>query len=390
MNGKFKSCVSVFLLSVFISISSVFPVFADDFVTTPIPDYVESTVNSETAEEVAVLGTIAQLITDGTTFDFSNFNGSYSDFIDSIYNLSPLYLWDYGFNQVNNLITEIDNQVPVLRWLDNMFGFGPFETISGVVNEKYKGVFNRFNQDNEEVPSPPSDYTSYIQLINGDSGSGYEDFWWRDFQQYYPYGGNTPQYLNYPLYTKSYRFRSGNGTSASNRPIRCYDLTSIYIIWNESIQKYETTITTQSCPNFLSIGYNTNESTRVYSSDSTSFYNGDTVIYGNYYNSTTVESYSVRYEHSTITGILTKIASNWRNVNIYVNGVPWAIVGDTSSYYYVDPNGLKYQDTEINVKVDYPDNTYFDYNILKQIIQKPIFLLKKWNILSSKTIAQQN
>lgn len=346
-----------------------------------------------TDSQLADIGTImlSNLITSGeaTEIDFSDYTES--DGLDFLIALGELAvtgdttgLIEFGLDWLGGELSDAyDNFIWSIReWehdiapdlYDFWYNGGPYE-----INIQKNANFTKPLRDlltprgeDDNIPVPPIDYASYINIINGDSGNGL-DFYWKN------YNINGGSFLTIPqsITSVSYCLPTNNWSQTSSSIVSDY-FTSKFII-SDLI-----TFNINSQPNsdLYSITmsgynpYNYNNWVFTFQKAMWKTANQSILYYGDYVNNNTFNNYWV-YQYSSFSNkslidCLTYLSYNFRNVNIYVDGVPWAIVSsNTPTYPIVIPNTLTIFNDQ-PLQYTFPDPTYLDIPNLKTLITNAI------------------
>ena len=317
---------------------------------------------------------LSSLISSGeaTEFDFSDYTDDGTDLLlgigELIFTGDPSGLVDCGLNWLGDTIDDTYNSFieSIREWEYNvapdLYNWWYKDTDYEYKLQSVQSIAKPLRRlltppDNSPTPQPDPNYNALLNAINGDG------FYFKNWENGY-FNGNI-YYDYYPLYNYSYvSLNNGYGDGNTNYGTisQLTNIISIYIVsaGNDTYSSY--------------IPYTMRGNAFAYSRSSRSIYGrigpNLTWIAGNQgVNTGDTDSYK-DFPASSLYNILSSVASYFRNVNIYVDGVPWSIVSDVS-YPVIIPNQLTiWQDEPL--AYDFPSDTYVKLPDLTNIITNAI------------------
>ena len=354
-----KIGVIIFSL-IFVTTLSMVHVKADEIVSTYIDTYSPSLTEEEN-KQINGAKYLIEYLRQGGSIDLTNKSNGYTaiDLLDDVADffngtIASIFGDDgYWINNISN--TQVPEYIylkePIVTSFIN-FGLNALCDLSTIF----------------PTPSVPEEYASYIQLINGTNNNGL-DFFWRDYQ-YIPNSplGITPitqTDYSFVLSLLKYKGRDIENTNY-NIVMSAFD-TNYHILYSTPITIY---ITEEPNTNWLITAQINTDIAENFTPNNAYFYqarayngtisNSDAYMtsrntYNNSYKVT-----SISYEFSTLTEVLTYCVQSFRNVNIYVNGVPWSLPHETQTYSIDFGQGTYVTDTNTPIQYDYPEPTKID------------------------------
>lgn len=349
---KFIVFISVLVLTLS---SFTIQVYATEIENGNIFAEVTPPVSLDDVHEITVLGTIADMITNnGVNFDFSDFTGSYDDFINYIFNTIENASFS-AQNFVQEQLQTVGNNL--IEWVRNTF---TNRTNFGGASNYALQMFNIASQlyPNDEIETNPD--TNYLQYIDDINGNG---FWWKNFPNANGYDRRIPGISVYPpnlssWYCPDTQYYFTNTASRVNYSY-IMDIQTLHIYSNNGVYYLSHTLNGTIEESFLvtsNIGnhYGTINTNSTFSP----FSNRD------------IPDNTIVTTSGTLEDVLIYISRHFKNVNLYVDNVPWSIVGqETPNKIIYSADNLKYRDTNTSINVNFPTGTYLDYDTLKQIIE---------------------
>lgn len=343
-----------------------------------------------TDSQLADIGTImlSNLITSGeaTEIDFSDYTDSNGlDFLIALGELAvtgdTTGLIEFGLDWLGGeLSNAYDNFIWSIReWehdiAPDLYDFWYNGTEFEIDVNKNQGFSKPLRElltprgGDEIIPNPDENYRSYINKMNGNQAGG---FFWINANERFYYNPYTFQFINFPLnsvsYYKSY-YNSFGSYSYSVSDIEVSNILTLYI--NSIDNSYIGSITniSGSLPSVIITDYNIN---RDWFSISYSGQDG----YINYFNAGVGLSINagrvLTYQDSSLSNVFSFFADRFRNINIIVDGNPWAIVNYISpTYPIVIPNTLTIFNDQ-PLQYTFPEPTYLDIPNLKTLITNAI------------------
>lgn len=329
--------LSILLL---LALAGFVPVKADDVaVVTPYID--TPTLTEQEIFDNSVTTWLVEYLRSGGTIDVGNSSDDYS--------VTDL-IKDFG----EFVVDVVGNAVDLINPFQTEFEWGngyPLKKATPTIFQ-FMGMlpFRALESFDTPVPEPDPLYIGYINIINGDG------FWWRNFTNKTLYE-NIPSLVYYPCDNVSW---VSNSTFTAN------------IIYNENIYCH--------CTNILTINIVTDGDGYSYSVSAPylkqfiRYYNypNDYVGYDYGYIITRTDRTGFQYLsdnngsltdtfHGSLEQIFERLAVKYRNININVDGVPWAMVNQDTSYNIqlsndtVTPQGERVRwmyDKEIYIDID--------------------------------------
>lgn len=175
--------------------------------------------------------------------------------------------------------------------------------------------------------NPPDEYKYYIDYINKredkNTSEGFFFYNWPDKRPY----GTLDEYKHYPLTKLSYR-NPGNVQTAgiwTNSVYACEPIT-VKINKVEGSNYYSWTINGQYVAQFETTSSSYQQHFAYYSSSNSQRYT-DKAFWGSTYGVTdNPPTFTDSIHNNTLTACFELLKAEYRNINIYVDGEPWAIV----------------------------------------------------------------
>lgn len=241
--------------------------------------------------------------------------------------------------------------------------------------EHYDLALDTFKALSRYTPSSnpiyPDDYAYLIELINGES-NGY-GFFWGNYQNEYLYNGNIWYAKYYPFtsvsYFKrnySYEFVMLENTPYQQGSLLCSDsvLTlNINTISDNSFQGNISGITIVNPSCSASQDFSWGNGVRLNFLSNGTWYGNN----GDYRDAT-----SCTFNGTSILEVLSYFAQRFRNINIYVDGVPWAVVAPSINPSLDIDGFLKLFGNDRPQEYNLQPNTKIDYDQLYQVIYNAI------------------
>lgn len=338
---------------------------------------------------------LSSLITSGeaTELDFSDYTDSDTDFLLALGELvvtgDPTSLIDCGLDWLGGEIDDAyDSAIQSIReWEYNMsptlyYWFvdtqPPYElspTYNNIrdLSQPLRRLLTPPDSDSP-TPTPSSDYTTYINLMNSNVGTGLDFFWKNYIYSDYHYYDLTFNFSNSfdkfsyfcanPVYGVGTFLNSPYNASNSNYPVYGTDIITLHI-FSDEFNKYNLVTQLNSNNNFL-IEYNSN--TLWYCLN----FRGDpnNNVLTNFEPNTTPYNGTYTLSNVTLEEMFQHISNRFRNVNIYVDDVCWAYVGN-SDYPIIIPDQLTIWNDQ-PLQYEFPSDTYLKLPDLTNIITNAI------------------
>lgn len=318
------------LIVMFIALAGLTPVKADDVAV--ITPYVDSpTLTDEQIFNLENASLLLEYLRKGGTIDVKNTSSDYS--ADDL-------LSDFG-NFVRDVVGEFIDIVNPFQTEIEYHGLQPISPAKSAVIQ-FMGALPFYalqNTDNEPTPEPPIEYNSYIDYINGSGfffknwnngtpSQGQINEGFTTMQNYYPNG-------NYSWFC--HQLNVDWGINNSNLVV-CSDIKTVNIYSIDDVYYMALPVTALPAFNafYASDGHN------LYVGQLSTSYLGQTNIISSRYtmiNNSIYNNTNKTYTYQctgTLVQCLDYVKNNMKNVNIYVDGVPWSIVGEAVNNYQIE------------------------------------------------------
>lgn len=337
-----------------------------------------------TDSQLADIGTImlSNLITSGeaTELDFSDnttINGT--DFLKALGKLAitgdTTYLEENGFDWISDIPLVEDIIWKIREWQYNIspdlynlwYNDGKWE-IDVTKNQGFTKPLRELltpRDGDDVVPQPNPDYADYINYINGSllspSNFDYDSMFGNYYRSYYrPFGSIMASSNN--------NFYSVNVGSSVWIETVFQNIIDIYIFSNNDI--YSFTINNENIYkyNWVASSSGSRSDIGLWTKDTNNYINGRSSPIGSPYIST-FNGYS--YSGSLLQ-VFNVLRQRFKNINIYVDGVPWSIISSNiPNYPIVIPNTLTIFNDQ-PLQYTFPEPTYLDIPNLKTLITNAI------------------
>lgn len=365
MNRFFYGFIAFLFL--FLSIYPFSNVFADnDLVITGTPSPVQGDITDEDLKDMIVAGITADLISQGYSIDLSASDGDWDNFKNAIL--------DYIFDQAasgSGFIGEIYNSALQHNIIDEEFTlwypdsdstYLPGISKRSIYRNLSDGLVNnilehRSDDNSNPSPSPDINYLPYLDEINKhDCQENSQRYFWFYNAPAYNTAGDHNTIINPYVPTTNYSWVLNTGSTFYNYSYQsggciAFPIISLYIVSNNDTYSFS----------FSGTG------------------NSPAIEFSNYnYSSFGARPYAQRWNISatcnysysgTLQNTLEYICYYFRNVNIYVDGVPWSIVSqETLPTINIYP-GYVLQGTDYPMQYYFPEPPQFDYQRMIDIIK---------------------
>lgn len=388
---KLVFSISLILSYTFIAIAGVvksIPAKADDFTNGNIVTITPSISETDLSNYNNALQ-ILEYLRQGGTIDFSNVSDNYSsgDLLNDFEDL---------INDVGNGIDYYGNNI-----INNVFGLSS-DTVQLSPNTKLKDRIGQFrsnlpsyfrNQSTDDTPTPtptptfPSEYNSYIDRLNKRDNTDNRYFWFYNFPNL---SDSNFLFIKYPItdytwvcndYYGAYDSSFDNDSNWNTPAICPCDILSIYIYntgtydnSNRLLYSYSSNYSCYYTVQRLSDLYR-NKSTTISFNWNTNTWDYTKLNFNNTnLNNDIAQTGAHSLSNKPLANILADICKYYKNVNIYVDGEPWSIVGNSTPISYNINLGtgtyLKETNQPIEYKFEIP--VYVDVSDLIDKIQLAI------------------
>lgn len=302
----------------------------------------------------------------------SNGNGfqEISNNLKSKYYTNLIQYRDYIVNRGDYLAHLLPSGSPTTTLLSTFFADNIYPKVD---TNKYDLALDMFRSlsalTNDEVPRPDTDYSYYTNKLGSfygfyNSGTGQEDFYILNNITRVDSGWSSPTFDDIPCSVVTFGGNINGATTANN------------IFYTSSI-----TLNIANTGNtyYLSCSGGSSNSSFTYNGNRyNSFYQVYPVTGSNGYlraNTALLQNCDVSLLNDTfnnLTDCLSYCCQHFRYVNLYVDGVPWVIVGAITNPTLDIDGFLKIYGNDTPQEYELQPNTQIDYNQLYQVIYNAI------------------
>ena len=335
-----KPITFVFFLLGFIALVGSLPIKADEVnVNGPYID--TPTLTQQQINDLTNTTLLLEYLRNGGTIDVNNTSSNYTeqDLFDDF--------GDFVRDVLNGRDTGIDF-IDFINPFQSQLQYNGLQKVglpkSAITNFMGWLPFFALSQDEDEPEvNPDVAYLSYIDNINGNGfyfklwqqsyGQGYEngDYYLADCSKAYPYGN----YSWFATNVNNFYDISENGTHNSYGVAPITDINIFY-----ANDEYNLSVSPNYIDNqfsyyswapvyYWNIGLPSNNIPSYYQSGNWNTTNVSSIVNNNNQLHTRVTTYTY---HGTLEEVFIYCAKTFKNVNIYVDGVPWSIVGQSTNY----------------------------------------------------------